>query len=1236
MRRLAVIAALLVAAVIASAAGAAAWLLYTESGLAWLATRAASYAGKGLTLDGVAGTLAGGAAVSHIRYAGEDIEINVADASLAVAPWSLVRLRPRIEKLRAATISVTTKPTEPRERPPDTLELPVSFELENALVDRLIVDLGKGPLELTHIKLDYAGGRFEHRVHDLTLDAFEHALTLRGAISATAPFALDATIRAVRREKPQGTLDARAKGTLSAIVLEGRAASGESRAEFTASVVPYDRQPLHALDARSTRLDLAAIVSTLPRTALDAEIAVKRSGELYTGSVRAANAKSGTYDRGLLPLTRLNAELRTDGSVARFSALSADFGAAGSVGGSGTVSRDSAELHLSTRRLDLSGLHADLRATQLAGRAEITLTREKQSIVAELSEREVALQLTAHRAGDAVDVPRFRARARGGDASGTARVTLSGRKPYSLDAVLARFDPAAWGRFPSGSINGNIKAEGTIAGPEVKASFAVRDSRWLGAPLAARGSFALAGDRLREVDVDATLGGNSFIAKGALGSPGDTLAVRFDVPRLAIVDPRLSGSARGNVQLSGSWRAPGVRIDVSAADLALERYGRVKSLEARGTLSTRADGPFDLDATVRGLSLREARLQSAALGVKGTRRAHTATLHAQGERVDFRARASGGWREAVGWSGTIEDLLNQGEAAVRLAAPVRVTVGPKLAKSDAFELRVIGGTLAVKHLAYERGRLSTAGGFSDLPLRPMLAIAGAPAEMAGTLRLNGAWSIESVPQLSGSVSVNRQSGDVALGADRSIRLGLQALSLEAQFRDRGATLQARVRSALASATAEGRATPVGGRYTAASPIEFSADVDVARLAPFAAFIDTTMLVEGEAHAKLRGRGTLGDPQITGPITADRLAVALPAEGIDLKSGSLRAQLTQREVRVESFSIRGGEGLLSAQGTLARTGFDEASVDWRAERFTVLSRPDRRLVLSGKGNAALRAGKLAFTGALRADEGVFELVTTTLPTLGDDVVIVGRETPRAVPAAPPAPRKTQRASVDVAVDLGSNVHVKGRGLDVWLAGQVKVQTNPRGEIVGSGVVDARRGTYTAYGQRLDISRGRLFFTGPLSNPSLDILAVRRNLAVEPGVQVSGTLRRPLVTVVSTPALPEGEALSWLVLGRAPSAAGAGQLSALPLAATAIAGKAGAPIAQRLRLDEIGVRSGATVADQFVTVGKRISDRLYVMFEQSIGRAENLLRLEYSLTERVALRAQAGQTSSFGVFYRYGWD
>ncbi|HEV7802880.1 MAG TPA: translocation/assembly module TamB domain-containing protein [Burkholderiales bacterium] len=1216
-----------------SVAGAAGWVLYTQSGLEWLATRITGFAGTGLTLDAVTGTLAGGASVGHIRYAGDDIELHVSDAYLTVSPLSLMRLRPRISGLRARDITVVTKPGEPRGRPPDSLALPVSFQLTDARVARLSVELGTEPFELTDVRLEYAGGRREHRVRDLTFHAMGHAVALRGAIDATAPFALNAAAAVVPTDVPQTVVYAAAKGDLTEITIEGGANSRGARLNATATMKPYDALPLSALTARSTALDLKAFSAALPLTSLDMQLALKRSGEVYGGELRVINAASGPYDKGRLPLAALHADLRTDGKTARFTALVADLGQAGTITGSGELDRDSAKLALTTKRLNLAALHGRLRETKLAGRADLALTRARQSMSAELTQQDMSLGLTAHHAGEAIDVPQFRARARGGEASGEAHMQLSGRRPFSLQATFLRFDPAAWGRFPAGSINGSVIAQGAVEGPQVNASFTIRDSRWLNAALAAHGTVALAGERLRNADVDATLGGNRIVAKGALGAPGDTLAVRFDAPRLAIVDERLQGTARGTVQLTGAWRAPTVRFDVTGSDLAHQSYGRVKALAARGSVSARFDGLFDVDATVRGLSSREWQLRSASASVKGTRAAHTAQVWAEGDRIDFRASATGAWHPTTGWAGTIQELVNRGEAEVQLVAPVAIAVGPQRAHAQAFELCVIGGTLAVKQLAYERGRLTTAGRFSDLPVRPMLSIAGAPGDMAGSLRLTGSWSLSNQAQLMGFIEVNRESGDVALGVDKSIRIGLQTLSVKADFAERGATFQARIRSALASANAEGRMTPIAARYSAASPVAFTADVDVARLAPFASLLGTTVLIEGEAHARLQGSGTLGDPQITGPLTADRLAIALPAEGIDLKRGTLRAQLTQREVRVESFSIYGGEGVFSAQGTLARSGFNEASVDWRAERFTVLARPDRRLVATGKGNAALRAGKLAFTGAVKANEGLFELSTVTLPTLGDDVVVVGRTSARAeIPQAGRLPR----ASVDVAIDLGDNVHVRGRGLDVWLAGEVRLQTNDRGEIRAQGTVDARRGIFVAYGQRLEIQHGRLFFNGPPADPALDILAMRTRQAVEAGVAVTGSLSRPLVRVVSNPPLPEGEALSWLVLGRAPGTAGPGQLAALPLAAGAIAGKAGAPLARALHLDEIGMRGGSTVSEQFLTVGKRVSDRLYVVFEQSLGGAENLLRLEYSLTQRIALRAQAGLTSSLGVFYRYGWD
>ena len=52
---------------------------------------------------------------------------------------------------------------------------------------------------------------------------------------------------------------------------------------------------------------------------------------------------------------------------------------------------------------------------------------------------------------------------------------------------------------------------------------------------------------------------------------------------------------------------------------------------------------------------------------------------------------------------------------------------------------------------------------------------------------------------------------------------------------------------------------------------------------------------------------------------------------------------------------------------------------------------------------------------------------------------------------------------------------------------------------------------------------------------------------------------------------------------------------------------------------------------LTVGKRLSDRVYIAYEQAVTTATYLLRVELELRRFVSLRAEAGAVSGFGIFY-----
>jgi translocation and assembly module TamB len=325
----------------------------------------------------------------------------------------------------------------------------------------------------------------------------------------------------------------------------------------------------------------------------------------------------------------------------------------------------------------------------------------------------------------------------------------------------------------------------------------------------------------------------------------------------------------------------------------------------------------------------------------------------------------------------------------------------------------------------------------------------------------------------------------------------------------------------------------------------------------------------------------------------------------------------------------------ARGVAPRAG--DTAVEWRAENLRLFGLPDRLLVVDGAGKLAVVRGRVELDGALAAREGYIEFARQRGVTLGDDVVVLGRPV-KAAPRAAPG-RSPLKATLDL--DFGRKFRIVGAGLDTGLAGKLRVETRDSGEFVAKGEIAAVRGLYFFLGQRLEIERGRLIFDGPLENPALDVFAVRRGLQVEPGVELTGTLRNPRIQVVSRPPLPEGEKLAWLVLGRPLETASATDAILLQSAAASLLDDSnaipiGRRIAQEMGLDDIGVRGGTTVQGSAVSVGKRLSDRLYLTFEQGLATARTLVSLEYLLGRGFRVRASGGQDSSMGVFYTRSFD
>ena len=1305
MRRvvLAAVAALLVALV-----GAGAWL-GTRSALEFGVAELAVRSGGRILVTGATGSLLSTMQAQRIVYRADDLVVTLDDVALTWSPaalWSRAIEIDRLQARRVVVVAGTGTPT----ALPASLALPIAVSVNRAAIAQFVFGDGGMAREVTDIAFGYRGDGAAHAFSGIAMAAAMGRLSGDITLSALAPFAVDGTLALAGSDLArQATATVALAGDLAALDIKAQGRALGAGLDGTATIAPFSARPLSRVALAARGLDLAALAPALPTTALDVALTgTTRPDGRFEGNVVASNALPGPVDTGRLPVATLATRFVADGTAAELTGFVADLGAAGTARGSGRlpIAADglpdfaASEWQLAVRDLDLARVHRQLVSTRLAGSLKAALAATRQRVEVELTQSGIALGAVAEIAGSAVDIRQFRAHADGGELRGSARLQLDDVRHFDATATAARLDPSRFGAFAPASLDGDITVTGALL-PVWSANVTVAvaaTARLAGAPVAGNARFALDATSVHDAVVDATLAGATLHASGSFGRAGDRLDIAVDVPRIANVVavagdhvPAALRGATGRLQVRGH-----VDGEPARAGLAFVARGEglqlgawtLGSVDARGDLPPPAPGATDaaqglfdraiaVEVAATALTTPTGKYAAAGARVTGTLARHEANLTLAGDEIDLQAKLAGGFtggREtgaaaAWGWSGSVQEFDNRGTNALRLAAPASLAVDRGTVRLGAAELRLDEGRLRVDAFAWERGRVTTQGAFADLPLATVARLSGTTLPLRSTVMLSGAWNVAAAPRLNGTLAVRRERGELYATAPGTrnageVALGVERFEATAAFVDDAVSARmtfAAARLGRAEATLALGATPGGapGRIAADAPLRATLNADLASLRALQPWLGTTVSLDGRVRLDLAADGTRARAPITGTIAADSLTLDAPQYGMHWSGGTVRARVADTMVTLDEFAFAAGDGRFTVSGTLQapKSGAGEgagtetgARLAWRAEKFRAFNQPDLRLVVDGSGTIAYAGRALALTGSLRAVEGRIEFARSRAGRLGDDVVVAGRAKPVDGSSGTAAP---VALALDLELDAGTNLTVLAQGLETALEGRVRVTAAAGGTLVAKGSIETVRGIYQAFGQRLVITRGRLIFDGPIDNPALDFVALRRNLAVEAGVEVTGTVKVPRVRLTSEPPVPDNEKLAWLVLGRGLDRASGADAAALQAAAAALFGQGGAPlgstIAQSVGLDDLSFKSGTTaragaggagtfggVSGGVVAFGKRISDRLYLVYEQGMSVASNALKIEYALTPTVTLRAEAGVISGFGIYYTRSFE
>ncbi|WP_446903500.1 translocation/assembly module TamB domain-containing protein [Burkholderia sp. YIM B11467] len=1270
--------------------------------LAWQAAERVLGARLAGTLEGgslATGVRLRGFAWTSPDGTGIEIRIDRLDGRWALtrAPWRL-----SVAYLRAGTIDVRIAPgpSTPSTTPQD-LSLPLQLRIDDLRVDHLAIHDGGSTTQLDHLALNgRSDGRYHELVLD-GVDTPFGALTARAKLDGVKPFALtgEATYAGKLSDEP---VDARARvsGSLEALVADvdasGMKLNGRAHVEaapfgtvpLTRASLAFDHVNPQALAPGAPAADLAVRAELAPVTAPAGTAPAK--GFAVTGPVSIVNAKPGTLGDHLLPVIDARATVHLDAHAQRIDDLALKLIRDGSVTGSGTLTGGKGRFDLKTANLDLNAFVAELRPMRLGGPLGVTLAGDVTTVDFNLNDPKLALGARAKVALTPQQTVLTDARV----TAGKGRIDLTGvfrhdaHSSYDAKATLTAFDPlllAAMSAPKAGGktakapatrgetrVSGTLTASGAFA-PQVstKATFKLGDSLYDGVPLTGAGVVQVAGSRILPSNANLSIAGNHVDLRGSFGAPGDRLRFVVDAPQLDRLGFGVEGLVQAQGDLTGSFAHPNVTGTYKAEHVVVGS-NRIGAAQGRADIRDGAHGALVFTADATDIVLGSLKLKSLRANLDGTRAKHTldasALGMAGGRVIDVTLAANGGVvenRDGMRWDGTVTRLANRGTPAIALQAPLTVSAGAGRVTLGATRLTLEGAAIDLKSFVFDHGQMRSAGSVSGASVARFLEVrqelTGQRPPLRTDVVLDADWDFSLGANATGYVQVKRRGGDVTIESGRGIAsLGLTDLSARASFApgnrlnvtalakaNRIGTLDANVtvpfalRDGVFGVVDDG---PLAGRI----------DADIPALKTTGNLFGPSYLLGGRAALKLTVAGTPAKPNLSGMLTGDDLSATLVDQGVQLKDGIVRVKLAENLVEFQQVEFHGGDGTLRVLGRVRLDGeAPDLTASIVADKLELFAAPDRKLSLSGKATVANDGprGALSIDGKFVVDRALFDLPEDSAPRLSDDVVIVQPDgtvrgdTPTGTAVAKPqaaadkpAPSLAPRANIDIG--LGNDFRFKGHGADLGLRGTITVMSAPGVPLRAVGNVRVTEGsTYTSFGRKLAIENGFFTFNGPVSNPGVNILAMRRNQEVEAGVQVTGTIQSLTVKLVSEPNVTDNEKLSWLLFGHGTDQGNnVGQQGAMTAALGLLGSVTGKRVAQTFGLDEVSIgRSEVGLTDpQVVLVSKAINERFVLGFEQGLQSASNAFKATINLSRFWSVSAYGGTFQGVDLNYTRRFD
>jgi translocation and assembly module TamB len=809
-----------------------------------------------------------------------------------------------------------------------------------------------------------------------------------------------------------------------------------------------------------------------------------------------------------------------------------------------------------------------------------------------------------------------------GTLAGGGSVNLAGSLTWQASLTLNAFNPGYWLPGLESSLSGDVTTRGSLrenAIPDMKAQWDLA-GQWRSKPASAKGELDTASGAWSISGLAVTVGENTVTGSG---SWGDTLAGKLAVslPSPGDLLAGLGGRLNAQLTVSGTPDEPQGKLEINGRELAWQDSLALDSLDASATLSPGLR--LDSRVNAKGIAAAGQQLESVTVEAEGTRENHHLTLAADHQDATLRLAFEGGFGDAwAAWKGALTsgavDVPEQQQtwqlespASIAYKAGGELTFGAHCWHWQASSLCAEDQTLLPETtIAYRIHKFPTAA------LDPLM-----PAAFRWRSLLEGSVDITMTnagPE--GQITMDAGEGEFRIlndGEWQPLSYKTFTVGLNLEPDQAGVDVQLSgdgLGDFSVTATIDPNAPekPVNGQFSLQG-------LDISL---FGAFTGLEKLA-GEVNGQGTLSGPLMKPSVTGQLALSngyvvdpRLPVPMDEVGLDINFKGYSADITGK-ISSNSRSQTTLDGTVnwesSPAGKLTITG----------KRVPFNLEPYAQLELTPDLTIAFKDGDLSVGGDISVPRGSIEIkgLPPQAVSVSDDEVVVGVKKEKPV---------IRTLKMDVTVSVGEDqVTFKAFGVQGDLEGTLRIGNN----MDTRGTLQLVNGQYEAYGQELTLRRARLLFVGDLTQPYLDIEAIRTVDTVVAGIRLSGPVQSPTTEVFSSPDMPQSDALSYVILGRAPQSRGdEGQMSKAALSlgltqANKVTGKLG---------EEFGIRNLTLEAEgsgdqTSVVASGYLTDELSVRYGVGIFEPITTVALRYDLGRYFYLEAASGLAASLDIFY-----